>query len=250
MEWYEIIIALLGSALAGGINTLAGNGSAITLGILTEVLGLSPNVANATNRIGILTQNIAGGFVFYRNGRLNVSQSWFSIVITTLGALLGIWVAMLVSNEQFKIVFKVLLVVMLVFVLVNPGRWLRETDPNRKLSPWLSVPVFLALGFYGGFIQMGMGIFFLAAMVLGAHFSLTDSNAVKTVVVGVYTFLAVIIFGWNGQINWLIGGVMAIGQSIGGYFTAQFASNSPRANWWAHRILVVVIVATIIKMFI
>ena len=52
------------------------------------------------------------------------------------------------------------------------------------LGSFFTIPAFLALGFYGGFIQMGMGIFFLAAMVLGARYSIIDGNAVKIVVVG------------------------------------------------------------------
>lgn len=249
MEWYHYVIAIVGSALAGAINTLAGNGSAITLSILTEILGLPGNLANGTNRIGIFTQSAAGAYVFYRNGRLQLQDSWKNIAITTFGAVIGIWVATRVSNEQFKDVFRFLMVAMLAFILVKPDRWLRETDATHHLSAWLSVPIFLALGFYGGFIQMGMGIFFLGAMVLGARFSLTDSNAVKIVVVGIYTFIAIVIFAWKGQIEWASGTLMAVGQTIGGYFTAQFASKSAKANLWAHRVLVVVITVAVIKMF-
>lgn len=57
LEWYHYLIAVLGSALAGSINTLAGNGSAITLTILTELLGLPGNLANGTNRVGVFTQS-------------------------------------------------------------------------------------------------------------------------------------------------------------------------------------------------
>jgi uncharacterized membrane protein YfcA len=60
MEWYIYPIAVLGGFVAGIINTLAGNGSAITLSILTEVIGLPGNLANGTNRVGVLMQGIAG----------------------------------------------------------------------------------------------------------------------------------------------------------------------------------------------
>lgn len=42
LDWTQVLIALVGSAVAGGINTLAGNGSAITLTILTDTLGYRP----------------------------------------------------------------------------------------------------------------------------------------------------------------------------------------------------------------
>ncbi|NRB64858.1 MAG: sulfite exporter TauE/SafE family protein [Saprospiraceae bacterium] len=249
MEWYVYVIAIVGSAVAGAINTLAGNGSAITLTILTELIGLPGNVANATNRVGVWTQSMAGGYAFYKNGKLNIQQSGLIIIATVIGAVIGIVVAIYVSNEQFMGVFRFLLAFMLLVILVKPKRWLRETDNTVKFSPWLIVPVFLALGFYGGFIQMGMGVFYLAAMVLGARYSLIDSNAVKIVVVAIYTFFALIIFQYRGLIDWPMGLLMASGQTVGGYFTAYYASRYPQANIWAHRVLIVVVILALIKLF-
>ncbi len=249
MEWHHLLIAFVGSAFAGAINTLAGNGSAITLTLLTELLGLPGNLANGTNRVGIATQSVASSYAFYRHGKLNIRQSSLVIALTTVGAIAGIIVATRVSNEQFIGVFRILLVCMLVVILVKPSRWLRETDLESGASLWFSIPAFLALGFYGGFIQMGMGVFFLAAMVLGARYSLIDANAVKAVVVALYTILAVAIFASRGLVDWRIGLIFALGQTLGGYYTALYASRYPRANLWAYRLLIVVVLLAIIRLF-
>ncbi len=249
LEWYHYLIAVLGSVLAGSINTLAGNGSAITLTILTELIGLPGNLANGTNRIGIFTQSAAGTVAFWRNGRLNLNRSWLPIALNIAGAVIGVIVAVNVSNEEFRNVFRFLMVLMLLVILVEPRRWLRSTDTSRKTSPWIAVPLYLALGFYGGFIQMGMGVFFLAVMVLYAHYSLIDANAVKIFVVGAYTFLVILVFQSQGLINWKIGLLMAIGQTTGGYFTAHYASRYAQANVWAHRLLIAVVVLAILKLF-
>ena len=243
------LIALIGSFMAGVINTLAGNGSAITLTILTEVLGLPGNVANGTNRIGIASQSMAASWAFHRNGKINWRRNKLLLITTTLGALAGAWTAIQVSNEQFKTVFSYLMVFMLFVLLVKPERWLRETDLEHEPSRWISIPAFIALGFYGGFIQMGMGIFFLAVMVLGARYSLLDANVVKSLMVAIYTILAILIFQGKGLIDWKIGGIMAIGQTLGGWATAQYASNSPKVNVWAHRLLVVIVIGAVIKLF-
>jgi uncharacterized membrane protein YfcA len=63
MDLFQYAIIILGGVLAGIINTLAGNGSAITLTILSEMMGLPGNVANATNRIGIVGQSITSFYV-------------------------------------------------------------------------------------------------------------------------------------------------------------------------------------------
>jgi uncharacterized membrane protein YfcA len=249
LEWYHYALAIAGGAMAGAINTLAGNGSAITLTILTELIGLPGNIANATNRIGIVAHSVAGLGAFYRNGKLRLGRSWFIIIIMVLGAIGGIFVAMQVSNEQFIRVFRFLMVFMLFVILVKPERWLRETDATRNLPLWVSAPLFLALGFYGGFIQMGMGIFFLGIMVLAARYSIIDSNVIKISVTAIYTILAVIIFQFNGMVSWPIGLVLAAGQAIGGYFTAHFASRHPKANLYAHRVLIIVVILSILQMF-
>ena len=243
------LIAIVGSFIAGCINTLAGNGSAITLTILTEVLGLPPNLANGTNRIGIVTQGAASSWIFYKHKMLDFRRDRLVITMTIIGAIAGVWTATEVSNEQFKTVFSYMMVVMLLVILVNPKRWLRQTDLHYRPSPWAMVPAFLAIGFYGGFIQMGMGIFFLALMVLGARYSIMNANAVKAIVITIYTVVVIAIFQYKGLIDWKMGALMAVGQTAGGWLTAVYGSKFKSENVWAHRLLVVIVVAAIIKLF-
>jgi uncharacterized membrane protein YfcA len=249
MDFFQYTIAIFGGFLAGCINTLAGNGSAITLTILTEVLNLPPNMANGTNRVGVMTQSSAATFAFYRNGKLDWEKSKFYIILTVIGAIAGVLVATWVSNDQFKTVFRYMMVIMLFVVLIKPKRWLRETDTSRPPSLWFVIPAFLFLGFYGGFIQMGMGIIFLAIMVLGVKWSLIDSNVIKSFIVVIYTIFVLAIFQYNGLIDWKVGAILAIGQTAGGWFTAQFASKYESANLWAYRLLVVVMILAVIKLF-
>ncbi|MFT4665890.1 MAG: putative membrane protein YfcA [Polaribacter sp.] len=249
MDPLHILIAVIGGLFAGMLNTLAGNGSAITLSILTEVLGLPGNIANGTNRIGVLAQGVTGSYTFYKHGKLNIGRSKWIICWVTLGAIIGVFVAVWVSSEQFKSIFRFLMLAMLVVILVKPKRWLQESNPDKKLNPFIAIPLFLALGFYGGFIQMGMGVFFLAIMVLVARYSIIEANAVKIFVVMLYTVFVIAVFQWKGLIDWEIGLVLAVGQATGGWLAATFASRFPGADVWAYRLLVVVVVLALLKMF-
>lgn len=249
LEWYHLLIAVFGGFLAGCINTIAGSGSVITLGILIELLGLPGNIANGTNRVGILFQGIAGVIGFKNNNKLNLSRSRTIIISTLVGAVVGAIIAINITNAQFKFVFKILMVCMLIVILVRPKKWLQSTDLDFKLSPFLAVPVFFILGIYGGFIQMGMGVFFLAAMVLLAKYDIIESNAIKLVIVTIYTVALVALFQWQEMIDWKAGLLIAIGQAGGGYITAHYASRYEQANLWAYRTLVVIVVAVLLKTF-
>jgi hypothetical protein len=247
LEMYGI--AVVGSLVAGGINTFAGNGSAITLTILTEVLGLPPNVANGTNRIGVFTQCTATSVVFYKNGKLKVARNKKYIIPIFVGAIIGGLLAINVSNEQFRAVFKFMMVFMLIAVLVKPKRWLRETDTDFKPKWYVYFPLLLALGFYGGFIQMGMGIFFIIIMVLGMRMNIMESNALKGFVIGLYTLVLIVVFHFQGMIDWKIGAIMAVGQTAGGYLAARFGSKSKKADQIAYYVLIVVLVLAVVKLF-
>ncbi len=249
MEWYQYVIAISGGAIAGAINTLAGNGSAITLSILTEVIGLPGNTANGTNRVGVFSQSAAGSLAFYRNGKLDLEHSKQNIFWTVIGALTGVYVAVVVSNDQFLFVFKYLMALMLVVLLVNPKRWLRKQSDLSPLNWWVAVPIYLALGFYGGFIQMGMGIFYLAAMVLIAKYSMVEGNALKSFVVAVYTLFVLFIFHYKGLVRWDVGLILAIGQTAGGWYTAKFASHHSKANQVAYWLLVTIVIVVLLRMF-
>lgn len=245
----DVVIAIVGGAVAGMINTLAGNGSAITLTILTELLGLPPNVANGTNRIGILAQSITGTYEFVKRGKL-VREKVLAVIVPFMpGALAGVIVATKISNEAFKEVFGILLILLLVVILVKPKRWLKPGATNVYVTRWLRYPLFFILGFYGGFIQMGMGIFFLATMVLVMRYSLTHSNAVKLLVVGAYTTFVLAIFHWQGLVDWKMGSIVAVGQASGGWITARYAAKYEWMEKVTYYLLVVIIFLAILYFY-
>ena len=166
-----------------------------------------------------------------------------------IGAIGGAIIATQVSNEQFRTVFKFLMLIMLGVILVKPKKWLRQTDLTQSLPIYVHIPVFLALGFYAGFIQMGMGVMFLAVMVLLAKVNIMESNAVKMMAVGLLTVFALSIFHFQGIVNWKIGALMAIGQATGGWATATYFSRFKKADEVAYWVLVFIVVAAVIRLF-
>lgn len=251
MEWTteHLIIAFIGAFIAGCINALAGNGSVITLTILTELLGLPGNIANGTNRVGVLMNSAGAMTGFQRNKRVNYLLHMRYIIPVVIGAIGGIFVATIVTHAQFLGVFKFLMILMLIVILVKPERWLIGVPEKSLIPQWLEWPVMLILGFYGGFIQMGMGVFYLAVLVLVARLPMMEANSIKALSVGVFTTLAVIIFAIAGQIIWSFGLVMGVAQFLGGWFSAHYASKVPGASKIAYYVLTVAVLLSLLKLF-
>lgn len=250
MEIVNYLIAVLGGFLAGCINILAGFGSIITLSILMELMGLPGNLANGTNRVNILAAGITGTYSFFKGGKLDLRHSLIFFLPALLGSILGVYLALHVSNEQFKEVFKYLLVVILVIILINPKRWLRsdsEEISTRKI--WLIIVLFFGLGFYGGFIQMGAGLIFIAVLVLLAKKELIEANAIKVFVVAGYTVVVLAIFHFKGLVDWKAGAFLAIGQATGAWVTARFASRYKKANVIAYRVLIGIVLLVLARNF-
>ncbi len=245
----DLILAVTGGFVAGWINTLAGNGSIVTLSLLTDLFGLPGNLANGTNRVGILFQSFTTSWGFYRKGKIDLWKSREMIIIIFLGAIVGVYLAISVSNEQFMQVFKYLIVVMLGVILVNPKRWLRDVTAVRKLPLLVRWPIFFLLGFYGGFIQMGMGVLFLIVAVLIMHYEIIEANALKSVIIMLYTLVVILIFQWKGLIQWEYGLIVAAGQSLGGYLAAIFAADTPWAGRLAYYLLIAMVVIVIIRLY-
>lgn len=246
---FILFIAVSGGFLAGVVNTLAGNGSAITLSIMTELMGMPSNLANGTNRVGVLMQSFSSSYSFVKNKKLNIASTKRLISVAVVGAITGVFTAINVSNEQFDMVFRYLLILMLVVLVVNPKRWLKNPIGYASLNHPLAIPLFFLLGFYGGFIQMGMGIIFLMVTVLLLKYDLITANALKTGVVAIYTIFAVGMFHFNGLIDWRIGLTIGLGQAAGGYLTAEFASRYKQAQVWAYILLVIVVLIAILSTF-
>lgn len=223
MEWY-IVLAVIGVGfMAGFINTLAGSGSLLTLPILM-FLGLPANVANGTNRIAILLQNVVGVASFKQQKVLNVKMGLWLAAPAVIGSLIGAQIAINLNEAMMERAIGVLLFVMFFLILYKPQQWVKGRAGEVSAKPTiLQFIIFFFIGIYGGFIQAGVGLFLLAGLVLGAGVDLVKANALKLLIVLLYTPFALAVFFFNDQINWKIGLILAVGNMLGAFVASRFA---------------------------
>ena len=241
--------AILAGLLAGVVNTLAGNGSALTLPMLMA-LGLPPDVANGTNRVGVVLSSFTGAMTFRRRGVLDLKYFGWLLVPTVLGGVVGAMVAVKLEENEMKIAIGAVMVVVLLLVVAKPNKWIKESDVAPSVhKPWALLILFL-VGAYGGFIQAGVGILLLAGLVLGCGYGVSRANPLKVLIVFTLTVPALVIFFRAGQVHLPYGLLMGSGQMTGAWLGARFATQHPGANVWVRRLLIVVILAVIVKLLI
>jgi uncharacterized membrane protein YfcA len=207
---------------AGFINTLAGSGSLLTLPLLI-LLGLPANVANGTNRVGVLLQGIVSVATFRRRGALPLAGSWKLILPSVVGGIIGAELAVDLDEQLLRQTIGVLLLVLLAVMLLNPERWIASRVAPREPRLLVEVPLFFAIGVYGGFIQVSVGLFLLAGLVLGAGYNVIGANAMKNLLVLVFTAAALVVFIVNDQVEWRFGLLLGAGQAAGAWTAAHFA---------------------------
>ncbi|MGQ1908377.1 sulfite exporter TauE/SafE family protein [Marinifilum sp. RC60d5] len=223
MEWYYYLLVVLVGVFAGFLNTLAGSGSVISLAMLM-FMGLPANVANGTNRIAILLQNVVGVSSFKKQKVFSFKEGIWLALPAIIGSVVGASLAVEINEEIMEKTIGGLLVFLFFIVLYKPDAWIKgQAGLVRSKPSILQVVIFFFIGIYGGFIQAGVGFFLLSGLVLGAGFDLVKANAIKVFVILLYTPFALGVFIMNGQIDYKIGFILAAGNMIGAYIAANFA---------------------------
>jgi len=222
LEWY-IILALVGTGVAAGfINTTAGGGSMLSIPLLMFI-GLPANVANGTNRIAIVLQNIVAVSTFRKKKIIDLKTDYRLALPAIVGAIAGAFIAVEINVDLLKNVIAGLMVVMLFVVVLKPEAWVKEKAGKVHAKPsLLQYVIFFFVGVYGGFIQMGIGFFMLAALVLGAGFDLVKANAIKVFIALLYTICALAIFFYHKQVDVVAGLILAVGNMIGAWLGVHF----------------------------
>ena len=225
MEWYIYFAVIFVGFIAGFINTLAGSGSLLTLPMLM-FLGLPANIANGTNRIAILLQNIVGVSTFKKQKVFEFKEGYRLAIPAVLGSVIGAQIAVGFNEELMRKTIGGLLLFMFFIILYKPDKWIKGQVGKIIGKPTiLQMVIFFFIGIYGGFIQAGVGFFLLAGLVLGSGADLIKANALKTFIVLIYTIFALTIFMINHQVNYQMGLILAVGNMAGAFIAAKFAVN-------------------------
>jgi uncharacterized membrane protein YfcA len=247
MTAFEVIALIISGLFVGFINTLAGGATIISLSIFM-MFGLPANVANGTNRIAAFLQTLVAVGSFKKQKILEEKKGIKLGIPAAIGSIIGAKIAIDLDEKIIEKAVAVIMLIMLVFILYKPKRWLKQNDElvAKKVSIF-QIILFFFIGVYGGFIHAGVGYLLIAGVVVSAGYDLVKANAIKNLIVLMYVPFTLLIFIISNQVNYKYGLIHAIGNIIGAYFASKFAvSWGPNFVKW---LMVVVILFLSAQMF-
>ncbi len=245
MELLDIILVIGVGLAAGFFNVVAAGGSLLTIPLLI-FLGLPPTVANGTNRVAIMAQNIMATTRYHKRKLIPYSFAIWPAISATLGSLVGALIANYIDEHDFQRILAIVMAVVAFTLLVKPIVPANDPRITGKYK-WLSVIGFFFVGIYGGFLHAGIGVFMLLLLTGVSRFNLVNANAIKIFVALVYVSVSFIVFIVNGAVDWKYGLVLAIGNTAGGWIGTHVVVN--KGEKWIKYILIAVVMGMSIKLW-
>jgi uncharacterized membrane protein YfcA len=245
--WQALLLIAVGT-VGGFLNVMAGGGSLLTVPVMV-FLGLPGPVANGTNRIAILAQNLTAVITFARRGfrdfRLSLTLAACALPGAVAGALIGTQLEGVWFNRALAVI---MIAVMLVMHFDRPSKTMPEDYRPSRRQLIAGHAMMVAAGFWGGFIQLGVGFILMPILNRVMGFDLVRTNMHKCFIIFTYTIAALLVFASQIQLLWMVGLALAVGNALGGYLGAHFTVS--RGESLIRLVLNIVLVGFIIKLLI
>ena len=222
---------MLGSGvIVGIINTLGGGGSIITMSLF-RAMGMPLDIANITNRIPVVMQNLSATVSFMRKRMVDFRNGFLLSIPAIIGTIVGTFVALEVDEMTFKICLSVVLAVILIYLIVD-----RNSSPDihaghSLVVKWWHYVLFFIVGFYGGYIYIGLGFLILAVTIWTMNLDIVTANVLKGCVIFISTPFALVTvlcinqFGGGDPvaIAWNEGLLHGVGNIVGAIMASHWA---------------------------
>lgn len=243
--YWQLPLLFVVGIVAGVLNTLAGGGSLLTLPLLI-FMGLPGSVANGTNRIAIFFQNIFAIGSFRKLGVMPLQLILLCAPSAILGSWIGANLAITLDDQLFKRFLALIMVGVLIFTAVDPMKRFRQEDIRFSLGRKILLVIsFFGVGIYGGFVQAGVGFIIITALLIHG-LDLVRINAIKVFVIFTYTFIALGVFIYHGQIDYFLGFALAAGNSIGGVIGPKLAVD--KGHDWIKKVVSLTVLVFALKL--
>lgn len=238
-----VLAMLVASAfVAGWVDAVVGGGGliqlpALLIGLPTETP--TPSVLG-TNKVSSAAGTLIAAATYARR----VTFQWRTLVVliacSGAGAATGAALARLIPKTALTPIVLVALVAVGLYTWFRPQVGLSHEPRFTGAGEAARIgAIGLAVGVYDGILGPGTGSFFIIAMVALLGYGFLEASAQAKIANLTTNIAALAVFGVHGEVLWLVGGAMAVGNVAGGLVGATMAIR--RGSRFVRRVFLLVV---------
>ena len=241
MTLLEALAVLVAGAMAGGVNAVVGSGSLITFPTLLAV-GYSPVTANVSNCVGLVPGGVGGSFGYRRELRGQWRRCAVLGIGTTIGAVLGGVLLLVLPDEVFDAVVPGLILLSVALMALRPSPKIHEGSSNLPAG----IASSFGVAIYGGYFGAPQRIILISLLRLTFAENLQVLNAIKKVLAGLANAVAGLLFILVADVAWAAALLISAGSIVGSLVGARYGRRLPQES--LRRVVIVygVIVAIVL----
>ncbi len=234
------LVLVLAGFLGAFINVMAGAGSIVVVSAML-FLDIPSIVALSTFRVALVFQSLLGARLLSKNHQ-KVEFDWRIFVPILLGSVVGARYSSELSHTAFDYILSGVIVFVALFVVLHHKKAIFQL----KIPFWLEILLFLLVGFYGGFVQVGTGFLILAGLNLVKKQDLLTANATKLLILMSFNLVAVVILAYNGKVIWRYAPALVVGGCLGSYVSCRLAIKN--GEKFAKILLILAVIMSVVKL--
>lgn len=231
-----LLFLFFAAAVAGFMDTLAGGGGLITIPALV-VSGVPPLAALGTNKLQSSFGSGTSSFLLFKRKKIHWQELRPMMISAFIGSVVGTVIVQFIDTIVLGFMIPLVLVIIAAYFITAPYLKLESAAPRMSATLYQKTVV-PAIGVYDGMFGPGTGSFLAVAGVSLRGFELINATAIAKPLNFATNIASLIVFIFAGQIMWLAGLTMIIGQMLGAWMGSHYLF---KVNPKVLRILIVTI---------
>ncbi|AQT59289.1 TSUP family transporter [Cellvibrio sp. PSBB023] len=217
----EVLVFLfIAAAIAGFMDTLAGGGGLITIPALV-VSGVPPLAALGTNKLQSCFGSGTASFLLFKRKKIHWQELRPMMLAAFIGSVAGTVIVQFIDTRVLGFMIPLVLVIIAAYFITAP--YLKLESPEPRMSAGLYQKTVLpAIGAYDGMFGPGTGSFLAVAGVSLRGLALINATAIAKPLNFATNIASLIVFIFAGQIMWLAGLTMIVGQILGAWLGSHY----------------------------
>ncbi|BBM01165.1 UPF0721 transmembrane protein [Microbulbifer sp. GL-2] len=208
-------ILFLVAVIAGLLDTLAGGGGLITVPALI-LSGVPPLSALGTNKLQGSIGTATSSYMMIRSNKISWDGIKNLMLSAFIGAAIGTIAVQFVDTAFLSFIIPIVLLLIAVYFLISPSM-IQNNDEPKLSSRKYKYGVIPFIGYYDGMFGPGTGSFFTLSGIACRGQDLLTSTAMAKPLNFSTNIASLIVFLLAGQVVWVVGILMMVGQVIGAW---------------------------------